>query len=584
MTRTSERDGGSLRFAWYGRLSTDELQQPQLAFPSQKAACEKRVDGLGRIVCEFTDVQSGRRDDRAGIEALLEEASRPDRRFEAVVTYKAERFARRMALALAYEEELHRAGVPVYVSDEAGEPGRPTSVLTRRIKQAVGEWYVLELVEESRRGMEENTRQGFNTGGVAPYGYRKRYLPHPSKTMAERGHRKVLLEPDPETAPVVQRIFNEFVHGDRGIRGIVAMLNEEGIPSARGGRWGEGAISGILDNPKYTGFQVWNRRRRKTGGNAHNRETDWVWSDEPAHEAIVSMDVWRAAQALRRRPDTDWRRRPRSGRAARPLRGMVHCGPCGRRMAAVHRKRSTMPTRWYWECPVCKQRMRDDRLQAEVVGALEGELLRPERLAALERHQEASLRKTRKEALKARTALQSRLQGIRAEQRAQLRNAAAGIDPQLVREVVEEIQEEERQVRERLKRLDSSDQAARALASIRRLREHADDIRHVLAAGDPQDQRMIFTRTVRSITWLRNEESVELRLVLPEPEQEGGRVDYVRARGGIRTHMARRPIGFKPIASNRNSATRAIPMVARRTGLHVRGSARDPYCSSRQAR
>ena len=32
-------------------------------------------------------------------------------------------------------------------------------------QQAVGERYVLELLEESRRGMEENTRQGFNTGG-----------------------------------------------------------------------------------------------------------------------------------------------------------------------------------------------------------------------------------------------------------------------------------------------------------------------------------------------------------------------------------------------------------------------------------
>ena len=59
-------DNGSLRFAWYGRLSTDELQQPQLAFPSQRAACERRVRGIGRIVCEFTDVESGRSDDRAG--------------------------------------------------------------------------------------------------------------------------------------------------------------------------------------------------------------------------------------------------------------------------------------------------------------------------------------------------------------------------------------------------------------------------------------------------------------------------------------------------------------------------------------
>jgi site-specific DNA recombinase len=240
-------------FAWYGRLSTDELQQPQLAFPSQRAACEKRIKGLGRVVSEFNDIQSGRSDDRTGIEALLEEAGRPDRRFDAVVTYKAERFARRMVLALAYEEELRRADVPIYVSDEAGEPGRPTSVLTRRIKQAVGEWYVLELVEESQRGMKENTRQGFNTGGVAPYGYRRRLLPHPSKTMAERGKHKVLLEPDPDRAPTVERIFAEFVFGGKGIRTIADDLNQERVPSPRGDRWKASSICSILDNPSTRG-------------------------------------------------------------------------------------------------------------------------------------------------------------------------------------------------------------------------------------------------------------------------------------------------------------------------------------------
>jgi site-specific DNA recombinase len=139
-----------------------------------------------------------------------------------------------MVLALAYEEELRLANISIYVSDEAGEPGRPTSVLTRRIKQAVGEWYVLELVEESRRGMEENTRQGFNTGGVAPYGYRKRLLPHPARSMADRGKHKVVLEPDPEQGPVVKRIFREFVFGEGGIRAIASDLNRDGIPSAHG--------------------------------------------------------------------------------------------------------------------------------------------------------------------------------------------------------------------------------------------------------------------------------------------------------------------------------------------------------------
>jgi hypothetical protein len=99
---------------------------------------------------------------------------------------------------------------------------------------------------------------------------------------------------------------------------------------------------------------------------------------------------------------------------------------------------------------------------------------------------------------------------------------ASGIDPELVKEVVEELQQEEHEIRERLRKLDSTDQASRALASIKRLREHADDIRRVLTAGDAQDQRKIFTRTVRSVTWLRNEESAELRLTLPEPEKREG--------------------------------------------------------------
>jgi site-specific DNA recombinase len=551
-------DDGSLRFAWYGRLSTDELQQPQLAFPSQRAACERRVHGIGRIVCEFTDVESGRSDDRAGIEALFAEAGRADRRFDAVVTYKAERFARRMVLALAYEEELRLANISIYVSDEAGEPGRPTSVLTRRIKQAVGEWYVLELVEESRRGMEENTRQGFNTGGVAPYGYRKRLLPHPARSMADRGKHKVVLEPDPEQGPVVERIFREFVFGEGGIRAIASDLNRDGIPSARGGPWSGGAVSGILDNPKYTGFQVWNRRRRKTGGNRTNAETEWVWSETPAHPAIISMGLWKAAQGMRRRPETDWRRRPKSGMPARPLRGMVFCS-CSRRMAAVQRARRTKESVWYWECPSCKGRIRDDRLQTEVIGVLERELLRPDRLAALERHQEALLRGRRKETLRTRTRLEARLASVKSEQHAQLRSVAAGVDPVLVREVVEELQGEEREIRDQLRDAERPSEAVRALAAIRRLREHADDLRAVLKHGDPEDMRKIFRRTIRSVTWLPEEERVELRLVLPEAEDEPAeaRVDSVRARGGIRTHTPFRAGAFKAPPS-------AVPAPGRR--------------------
>jgi hypothetical protein len=125
------------------------------------------------------------------------------------------------------------------------------------------------------------------------------------------------------------------------------------------------------------------------------------------------------------------------------------------------------------------------------------------------------------------------LANVKSDQHAQLRSVAAGIEPVLVKEVVEELQREEREVQNQLRCTERPSEAARALAAIRGLREHADDLRAVLRHGDPEDQRKIFGRTIRSVTWLPEEELLELRLALPDGEDEPaeGRVDSVRARG-----------------------------------------------------
>jgi hypothetical protein len=44
------------RFAWYGRLSSKDKQDPTLSFPSQREACATKVAELGgEIICDFTD-------------------------------------------------------------------------------------------------------------------------------------------------------------------------------------------------------------------------------------------------------------------------------------------------------------------------------------------------------------------------------------------------------------------------------------------------------------------------------------------------------------------------------------------------
>jgi site-specific DNA recombinase len=513
----SDEEGRPLRFAWYGRLSTEELQQPELAFPTQRAACERRIRGIGGIVCEFTDVQSGRSSDRAGIEFLLAEATSDRRRFDAVVTYKAERFARSMYLSLHYEHELKAQGIPIYVSDEFGDPGRPTSVLTRRIKQAVGEWYVLELVEESRRGMEENTRQGFNTGGVAPYGYQKVYLPHPSKTMAQRGFRKARLEPHPEQAPIVRWIFHDFVFGGKTIRHLVEELNARGVPSARGRAWSPGMVSGLLDNPKYTGYQVWNRRRRKTAGNRPNPPSEWVWSEQPAHEALLSKQVWERAWRMRRTPERDWRRRPRGALSVgRPLKGQVFC--CGYRMSATQRVRKSGNVVVLWQCQKCRSWLRDDRLMELVVDVVCSELLDPLRATTLERELQKAVRERRKSSLKDRTRLEQRVSELHQEKLVKLDGLGHGIDPAVIKEAIDQVSEEEGRLREELARMDQKPDEQAHLAAVSRLREASAELSAALLSGPDELRRRIFQRLVKSVTYRKEDRNIEIALVLPHPD------------------------------------------------------------------
>jgi hypothetical protein len=70
----------------------------------------------------------------------------------------------------------------------------------------------------------------------------------------------------------------------------------------------------------------------------------------------------------------------------------------------------------------------------------------------------------------------------------------------MVKEVLDDLQQEERHIRDQLRRAKAPSRAIRALAAILTLREHASDLRAVLSRGDPEDQRKILRRTIRSVT------------------------------------------------------------------------------------
>jgi site-specific DNA recombinase len=95
---------------------------------------------------------------------------------------------------LAADEGIDPSAIPGL--NEGGSPfRRATPTLTRRVKQAIAEWYVLNMLELSWGGLKAHTGQGYNIG-KPPYGYLAEKLRHPVKAKAHEGKTKHRLVPD----------------------------------------------------------------------------------------------------------------------------------------------------------------------------------------------------------------------------------------------------------------------------------------------------------------------------------------------------------------------------------------------------
>lgn len=155
---------------------------------------------------------------------------------------------------------------------------------------------------------------------------------------------------------MVERIFSEYLSG-KGIYAIAEGLNRDGIPSPSGhdpsrnrhrksgrGAWSKSAVRAILKNPRYTGFQVWNRQQRyepyidvnnpalgTSPKMRWNPKSEWLWSNEPSHEALVTLETYRMAEEIFDGPQRAQVRRERT-KHTYLLSGHVTCSECDRRM------------------------------------------------------------------------------------------------------------------------------------------------------------------------------------------------------------------------------------------------------------
>ncbi|WP_158299962.1 recombinase family protein [Glycomyces paridis] len=360
-----------------GRTSTDDLQDPTISIPRQLSAVRKALPPGAQIVAYYYDVESGRSDlgvrgtstahekfdipvpRTGGLKDLLQAASGRERSFDVVMCESIDRVARITYYSTRLEHELEQYGVALLAADEPIVVTRrklksATSVLTRRVKQGISEWYVLDLLEKSWGGFEAHAQQGFNVG-KALYGYILKQVPHPVPAKRADGRWKTVLELEPVRAAVVKRIFDFRIRLRLGYAAIAERLNEDLAlnpppvppdPTRARGSWCASSVREILRNPKYTGYMVWNRVTSTPKGNRPNPMSDWVWSPEPVHEAIVSPDMFTAAQQIAKTTERVRSKKSKTENAEEyRYRSAVRCDHCDLLMYGKRRE-----NRIYYSC------------------------------------------------------------------------------------------------------------------------------------------------------------------------------------------------------------------------------------------
>jgi len=204
---------------------------------------------------------SGYRRDRPELERLLADARAG--RFDVVVFPSIDRAARSVADMIDIDAILRDANVGVIFVREGVDTSSPMGQFFRNVCASVAQFEGELMYERLTKGKLRKAALGGYIGGHLPFGYKS---VNASAVV------------DEEAAEVVRFVFRLRI-AENPFSRIVDELKRRGAKTARGGRWGWGAVGSILGNPYYAG---WLRR----GGELARG----------CHEPIISVKTFNGAQ------------------------------------------------------------------------------------------------------------------------------------------------------------------------------------------------------------------------------------------------------------------------------------------------
>ena len=310
-----------LRVTFYARVSSESDEQLN-SLGNQISYYENliRKNAAWTFVSGYVDegISAATTKKRDNFHRMVEDAKAG--LFDLVITKEITRFARNTLDSIQYTRELLGAGVGVFFQNDNINTFDEDSELRLTIMSGIAQDELRKLSSRVKFGHQQAIKNNVVLGNSRIFGYTK-----------DDGRLVI----DEEQAAMVRRLFELYATGEYSMKQIETLFWQEGYRNHNGKKIAHTTMSNMIANPKYKGYYVGNKVKvidLFTKKQKFLPPEEWVmFKDETGQivPAIVSEELWDAANAVLKKRSDDVKSRQGICNHANLLTGKLYCTCCG---------------------------------------------------------------------------------------------------------------------------------------------------------------------------------------------------------------------------------------------------------------
>ncbi|MDD6063934.1 MAG: recombinase family protein, partial [Clostridiales bacterium] len=240
--------------------------------------------------------------------------------FDLIITKEISRFARNTLDSIQYTRQLLSYGVGVFFQNDNINTFDEDAELRLSIMSSIAQDELRKLSSRVKFGHQQAIKSSVVLGNSRIFGYTK-------------ADGKLAI--DETEAPMVRELFELYATGEYSMKQLETLFWEKGYRNHNGKKIAHTTMSNVISNPKYKGYYVGNKVKvvdMFTKKQKFLPPEEWVMFKDETGEivpAIVSEEIWDAANAVLKKRSEDVKARQGVCNHANLLTGKLWCTECG---------------------------------------------------------------------------------------------------------------------------------------------------------------------------------------------------------------------------------------------------------------